>query len=749
MNMERDSLLNNRYRIVSILGQGGMGSIYRAIDENLGVEVAVKENLFTTEEYARQFRREAVILANLRHPNLPRVTDHFVIEGQGQYLVMDYIEGEDLRERLDREGVLSDEDVVIIGVAICDALGYLHSRDPQVVHRDIKPGNVKISPTGHITLVDFGLAKVVQGSQTTTTGARAMTPGYSPPEQYGTARTDQRTDIYSLGATLYVALTGLLPEDSLARAMEQAKLTPVRKCNPEVSRRLAGVIEKCMEIRPENRYQNTEEVEKALLRSKNITGRRSTEELTLTPPPAMSPDKKLELSAESTPVSQHKDIDPLSPTPPSTSYVGSSLFTASTSLSENDYPVSSEPPKRRGLGCWLIVVLVGVLIGSLFWSYFYRPKFWDQSVVWISQYLPPAVAPQIFESPFPTASLPVVMLNPSTPSPSLSPSSTVTGTFEPTSTPIVIIPSTVMPTEESTSTPFPTETHVPSPTPLGGGAGQIAFASKRSGLPQIWLMNADGSGQHEITNLPDGACQPAWSPDGERLVIISPCSGNQEVNPSASLFIINADGSGLMPLPTLPGGDFDPSWSMDGKQIAFTSLRDYNRAQVYVINLENNEVVTLSDNKVNDSQPAWSPDGDQIAFVTTRKGPYQIWLMNADGSEQTLFTRSSSLRNTHPDWSLDSQVILYTQSEELGSFPSLTVARITDETFSESQVGSEVVPRREGVYSPDGFWIAFESWPDGFNHDLFIMTTNGLQLQRLTIDSAYDFDPAWRPAIQP
>ena len=105
MRLDRGSLLNNRYRIEAILGQGGMGSIYRAHDENLGVEVAVKENLFTTDEYARQFRREAAILANLRHPNLPRVTDHFVIDGHGQYLVMDYIEGEDLRERMDREGV--------------------------------------------------------------------------------------------------------------------------------------------------------------------------------------------------------------------------------------------------------------------------------------------------------------------------------------------------------------------------------------------------------------------------------------------------------------------------------------------------------------------------------------------------------------------------------------------------------------------------------------------------------------------
>src|SRR3972149_11681778 len=119
MTLERGALLHKRYRIVEILGQGGMGSVYHAVDENLGVEVSVKENLFTTEEYARQFRREAIILASLRHPNLPRVTDHFVIEGQGQYLVMDFIEGEDLRERMDREGVLSDVEVVVLGTAIC------------------------------------------------------------------------------------------------------------------------------------------------------------------------------------------------------------------------------------------------------------------------------------------------------------------------------------------------------------------------------------------------------------------------------------------------------------------------------------------------------------------------------------------------------------------------------------------------------------------------------------------------------
>ena len=233
MTLERGTLLHKRYRIVEILGQGGMGSVYRAVDENLGVDVAVKENLFTTDEYARQFRLEAVILASLRHPNLPRVSDHFAVGDQGQYLIMDFIEGEDLRQRMERMGTVTEDDAVMVGAAMCDALSYLHTRKPSILHRDIKPGNVKITSDGNIYLVDFGLAKLVQGTQATTTGARAMTPGYSPPEQYGTARTDPRTDVYSLGATLYAALTGMIPEDGLARAMDNAQLTPLRKRNPK------------------------------------------------------------------------------------------------------------------------------------------------------------------------------------------------------------------------------------------------------------------------------------------------------------------------------------------------------------------------------------------------------------------------------------------------------------------------------------------------------------------------------------
>jgi len=224
MSLENGDLLKQRYRILDILGQGGMGAVYRAIDENLDMIVAVKENSFQTEEYARQFQREAKILASLRHPNLPRVFDYFVIDQQGQYLVMDFIEGDDLRQWMAREDEISEIETLQIGIAICDALIYLHSQEPAIIHRDIKPGNVKITSRGEVILVDFGLVKIMDEKEMTTTAARAMTPGYSPPEQYSSAPTDHRSDIFSLGATLYAALAGYLPEESLARTTGKVEL---------------------------------------------------------------------------------------------------------------------------------------------------------------------------------------------------------------------------------------------------------------------------------------------------------------------------------------------------------------------------------------------------------------------------------------------------------------------------------------------------------------------------------------------
>ncbi len=181
MALQPGEILHNRYRIENIIAQGGMGSVYLARDLSLDIPVAVKENLGGTESYARQFRREGTVLAGLVHPNLPRVTDHFVSEAGSQYLVMDYIAGEDLREMIKRLGPLPEDLVYRVGITICDALSYLHSLTPPILHRDIKPGNIKISPDGEIFLVDFGLVKVFQGRRCHNYGGAVTHPWLCSP----------------------------------------------------------------------------------------------------------------------------------------------------------------------------------------------------------------------------------------------------------------------------------------------------------------------------------------------------------------------------------------------------------------------------------------------------------------------------------------------------------------------------------------------------------------------------------------
>ncbi len=263
MALQAGQTINNRYRVVKLLGQGGFGAVYRAWDSNLRKPCAVKENLDVSPEAQRQFNREATVLANLSHPNLPRVTDYFTIEDQGQYLVMDFVEGEDIATLIQRQGEIPVEQAVAWIGQVADALSYLHQRVPPVVHRDIKPANIRITPQGNAMLVDFGLVKLFDPSMKTTIGARAVTPGFAPPEQYGQGSTDPRTDMYALGATLYNITTNQLPMESIRR-MVGGKLKTAHEVNPEIPEPLSRIIEKAMALEPHERYQNAPEFKAAL-----------------------------------------------------------------------------------------------------------------------------------------------------------------------------------------------------------------------------------------------------------------------------------------------------------------------------------------------------------------------------------------------------------------------------------------------------------------------------------------------------
>jgi len=266
MPLETGSLINNRYRIARLLGQGGFGAVYRGWDTSLEKSCAIKENLGTTEEASRQFKREAKILANVVHPNLPRVTDHFIISGQGQYLVMDFVEGEDLQSMIDRtRGPLPTQQVLRWIDQVCDALNYLHSQNHPIIHRDVKPANIRITPAGQATLVDFGIAKIYDPLSKTTMGARAVTPGFSPPEQYGKGTTDARSDVYALGATLFALLTGHAPEDSVNLMMGGAKPQLTHEINRAVSSNTSLAIQKAMQVNRSERFNSILEFKSALL----------------------------------------------------------------------------------------------------------------------------------------------------------------------------------------------------------------------------------------------------------------------------------------------------------------------------------------------------------------------------------------------------------------------------------------------------------------------------------------------------
>lgn len=264
MSLRSGEILNNRYRILEQLGHGGFGAVYRVDDLSLKTVCALKENLDYWDEAQRQFEREALLLANLRHPNLPRVTDFFTIAAQGQYLVMDYVEGYDLQNILDRLGHPLEEGQVVRWIdQICDALAYLHEQDPPIIHRDVKPSNIKISPSGKAMLVDFGIAKAYDPDSKTTMGARAVTPGFSPIEQYGHGKTDIRADIYALGATLYTLLTGQKPPESISRITGDPMPTP-RQLNPALSGHVEAVIMRAMAILASKRFSSMREFRVAI-----------------------------------------------------------------------------------------------------------------------------------------------------------------------------------------------------------------------------------------------------------------------------------------------------------------------------------------------------------------------------------------------------------------------------------------------------------------------------------------------------
>ncbi len=262
-HLDRRTLLHKRYLIQRTVGQGGMGAVYQAKDIKRQSICAIKEmslSMVPAEERSQaiqNFKIEAKLLWGLNHPNLP--TFHgFFTENQRYFLVMEYIDGHTLEDLLERNGgPFPERRVLGWGRQLCDVLEYLHSHNPPIIYRDMKPGNIMLTRDGRIKLIDFGIARFFRTTSSQDTQLLG-TPGFAPPEQYGKAQTDERSDIYSLAMTLFELLTDTLPETGFG-------LKDVRTTNPGISPSVARALEKATALNPEERYENIAAFRRALL----------------------------------------------------------------------------------------------------------------------------------------------------------------------------------------------------------------------------------------------------------------------------------------------------------------------------------------------------------------------------------------------------------------------------------------------------------------------------------------------------
>jgi len=259
--LEIGSLVDGKYKILTKVGQGGMSVVYLAINEKANKQWAVKEvrkdGIKDFEVVKQGLVAETDILKKLNHPALPSIID--VIDTEDSFIIiMDYIQGNSLNKALEEYGAQPQENVIEWAKQLCDVLGYLHSRTPAIIYRDMKPANVMLKPDGNVTLIDFGTAREFKEKNLADTTCLG-TVGYAAPEQFGgMGQTDARTDIYCLGATLYHLVTGMNPCEP------PYEIKPIREINPTLSSGFERIIEKCTRPDPNERYQSAAELMYAL-----------------------------------------------------------------------------------------------------------------------------------------------------------------------------------------------------------------------------------------------------------------------------------------------------------------------------------------------------------------------------------------------------------------------------------------------------------------------------------------------------
>jgi hypothetical protein len=633
------------YMIERLIGRGGMGMVFLAEHVHLGRKVALKilpPDLAADESFRKRFVRESRLAAGVEHPNVIPVYDAGEADGE-LYIAMRYVEGTDLRAVLQRDGRLDDREALAILAQVAAALDAAH-RDG-LVHRDVKPGNILISPTQHVYLSDFGLTKrTAADTSVTATGFFVGTMNYAPPEQIQGHDLDGRADGYSLTCVAFECLTGRLPfvrdtDVALLYAHLQEPPPTATEHRAELPAAVDGVLARGMAKDRNDRYHTcsalVDDLRHALGGSPaaGAAPRPAAPAETRTTPaavpgptvPAAVPPQTVASPTEAIPAQAGSTQAPPTETGPP----------AAEPLSPPPGPPIGAPPDRgRRRGIWAVLGIAALLA---------------------------AVGAFLVLGPL------------SSPEPTPNGETTAPGPD---------------PTEEETGSGLETGLRIAFLRP---GAGERL---------DVYTMNADGSGRRHIFSDIATGSTPSWSPDRRYIAVEGESDGDAEI-----YRLRMRPGGQLKPLTDNSAEDVTPSWSPDGESIAYASDAGGD-LDIWVMDADGGNPRPVVEAAGDQLRPTWSPDGTQLAFEDRRSGNGDIWLVDLEAGTEPGPLLADPSDDTAPEWSPQDGRIAFRSNRD-GNLEIYTMsAGGTDlQRLTETPAASERAP----TWSPDGAQILFHS----------------------------------------
>jgi serine/threonine-protein kinase len=751
-----------KYRIFSELGRGGFATVYRAVDTTLDREVALKilyPQMLADPTFVQRFRQEARTLAALRHPQV--VTVYEVGEAAGRlFIAMELAHGPSLAQSITRRGRVPWAEALALLGPVAEALDYAHGQG--IVHRDLKPANVLLDKQRGPLLTDFGFARLMGESSVvlSMSGGVLGTPGYIAPEVWDGSAAEAPADIYALGCIVAEMLTG----EALFRGQTPMQVMRAHDRGPafpdkwpdDVPPGVQAALHKALARDPAARYPTGMALWHALndLEARAREAREARDQAALVAQWRAEAEAALaagELSAARMAIGRWLALAPDDP----------AALAAKARLDRLESPPGGQGGSSRSRKIPLWALALGGLAALVV-------------VAGVARAIGLGGGGSLAT---PTSGGGVSLISTATAASTTAPP---TARAAATSTSAGVAPAATTPTDvppRLTPTPIP---------PAGIGKGQIAFSSDRDEpRGEIYLINADGSGLIRLTNSSGGDDKPDWSPDGSRIAFASDHDGDYEI------YVMNADGSGRAQLTDNTTPDLDPSWSPDGRRIVFQSERDSSQSgfevgacltvirvsqargeryprmcsapsgrasqpfgpqstdnpkvvrsplsvqlpssfDIYIMNADGSEQTRLTDDPGYELCPAWSPNGKYIAFLGNQNGAAGIYLVKPDGSGQTLLAENGVC----PAWSPDSRQIAFVGADDI----YVMNADGSNQINLTNNPAFDYGP----TWSPDGSQIAFWSKRDD-NSEIYVMNADGSKQTNVTNSPAGDSMPAWRP----